>query len=266
MSTPLIATRPLAAVLVASYLVLTCGCAGVREGEVAPRHLGAGLGAVAGAVVGGVAGQDLEAVAVGALAGGTVGYGIGWLAEQYEARQARTAPEVEEAYGPLPEGGAPRIHGYRSWVDPEAIRRGTEAGWISTFDIQVPAGTAVTVTEERLFVDPEGNTISRRTYDYSDHVTGSGGYEFELTIPIPEHAPEGRYSFEARLLLGEAGGERLVGSFQIAAGLVEGFTLAAIQGAPLRSTADSWYACRDRGYGDGEDRASRPAVIRRSGG
>jgi hypothetical protein len=75
----------------------------------------------------------------------------------------------------------------------------------------------VTVREERAFVDPDGNTISRRVYDYSEDVTGTGGYEFELTIPIPETAPEGKYSYETVLTVDDGRGETLQGQFQIAA-------------------------------------------------
>jgi len=83
------------------------------------------------------------------------------------------------------------------------------------------------VVEERVFFDPDGNTISRRTYDYSHDVTGSGGYEFELTIPVPKNAPEGKYSYQTRLLVGDTEASRLDGSFQIAAGELPGAMIVA---------------------------------------
>ncbi len=49
-------------------------------------------------------------------------------------------------------------------------------------------------------------------------LTGTGGYEFELTIPIPENAPEGRYSYQTKLMVDGEKQSGLDGSFQIAAG------------------------------------------------
>jgi len=142
----------------------------------------------------------------------------------------RDEAQITQVYGEVPKEGPAQIHGYKTWVDPNAIRRGTEAGWISTFDIQVPPGTPVNITEERAFIDPDGNTISRRTYDYSQDVSGTGGYEFELTIPIPENAPEGKYSYVTKLNVDDGKGTGLEGTFQIAAdGTVHDLTVAMAQ-------------------------------------
>jgi hypothetical protein len=199
-------------------LLVSLSCAALQEDRGEKRYVGAGVGAVVGAGIGVVAGGDLKAAVAGAAVGGTAGFGLGWLADHYEVRRVRDDAAIEEVYGAAQINGPPAVHGYRSWVDPEAIRTGTEAGWVSTFDIQVPAGTEVTVVEERVFVDPDGNTISRRTYDYSHDITGSGGYEFQLTIPVPENAPEGKYYYKTRLLVGDTEASHLDGSFQIARG------------------------------------------------
>jgi len=210
-------TKALVALLL-PLLLLSLSCASTPNRDVDSRYVGTGVGAVVGAGIGVLAGGDLKAAAIGAAVGGAVGYGVAWLAEHYEVRRVRDEAVIEEVYGAAEDDAPPEVHGYRSWVDPDAIRTGTEAGWVSTFDIQVPAGTEVTVVEERVFIDPDGNTISRRTYDYSHDVTGSGGYEFELTIPIPANAPEGRYGYQTRLLVGDTEASRLDGSFQIADG------------------------------------------------
>jgi len=208
-------TKPLMGLLLL-LLLLSLSCASTPNRDVDSRYVGTGIGAVVGAGIGVLAGGDVKAAAAGAVIGGAVGYGVAWLAEHYEVRRVRDEAVIEEVYGAVQDDGPPEVHGYRSWVDPDAIRTGTEAGWVSTFDIQVPAGTEVTVVEERVFIDPDGNTISRRTYDYSRDVTGSGGYEFELTIPIPANAPEGRYGYQTRLMVGDTEASRLDGSFQIA--------------------------------------------------
>jgi hypothetical protein len=197
-------------------ILLSLACASTATREVDKRSTGAAVGAVVGAGIGAVAGRDLKAAAAGAAVGGAVGFGVGWLAEHYEVRRVRDEASIEEEYGAPQDKGPPQIHAYRTWIDPEAIRKGTEAGWISSFDIQVPPDTTVRVVEERVFVDPDGNTISRRTYDYSQDITGSGGYEFELTIPVPESAPEGKYGYQTRLTVDHQEVSRLQGSFQIA--------------------------------------------------
>ncbi len=198
--------------------VVSLGCAHTQGNDMDKPKVFVGLGAVAGAVIGAVTGGDLKSAAAGAVAGAALGYAAGWLVERYEARKVRDAEQVQQAYGPPPASGPPQVHAYKTWIDPDAIRRGTEAGWVSSFDVQVPPGEQPVVQEERVFLDPDGNTISRRTYDYSKDVTGSGGYEFELTIPIPENAPEGKYSYQTRLMVDGEKREGLQGSFQIAAG------------------------------------------------
>jgi hypothetical protein len=216
--------------LMVPLLALTLSCATTQENGPDKKYVGAGIGAAVGAVVGGIAGRDAKSVVAGAAAGGAIGYGIGWLVEKYQARKVRDEAQVAQAYGATPAEGPPQVYGYKTWVDPNAIRRGSEAGWISTFDIQVPPGTTVAVTEERAFIDPDGNTISRRTYDYSQDVTGTGGYEFELTIPIPETAPEGKYNYITKLNVNDGTGPGLEGTFQIAAdGTVHDITVALAQ-------------------------------------
>jgi hypothetical protein len=199
-------------------LVLSVACAtvGTRGGE--GSHIGAGVGAMVGAGIGAVAGGDVQSAAAGAVVGGAVGYGVGWLAERYEVRRVRDEASLAEVYGAAHEDGPPQVHGYRSWIDPAAIRSGTEAGWVSCFDLQVPRDSAVRVVEERVFFDPDGNTISRRTYDYSHDITGSGGYEFELAMPVPPSAPEGKYGYQTRLIVGDQEAIHLAGGFQIARG------------------------------------------------
>lgn len=204
--------------LLIPFLVVSLGCAHTQNGDMDKKKVGAGIGAVAGAVIGAVTGHDIKSAAAGAVAGAALGYAAGWLAEKYEARKVRDAEQVKEAYGPVPVSGPPQVHGYKTWIDPNAIKKGTEAGWVSSFDVQVPPGEQAKVEEERVFLDPDGNTISRRTYDYSKDVTGSGGYEFELTIPIPENAPEGKYSYETKLMVDGEKQSGLDGSFQIAGG------------------------------------------------
>jgi hypothetical protein len=202
-------------------LLLPVSCATKSDVTADNRRAGAAMGAVVGAGIGAVAGGDLKAAAAGAAVGGAVGYGVGWLVEQYEVRKTRDAAEVANLYGAAPESGPPKIDGYRTWMDPDAIRTGTEVGWISTFAIQIPPESEVVVTEERALIDPDGNTISRRTYDYSKDVTANGEYQFELTIPIPESAPQGRYGFLTRLTVGDDEVGRLAGNLQIA-GIVGG--------------------------------------------
>jgi len=224
------ATRHFGVWLILPLLVFTLACATTQEEKMDKKYVGAGVGAVVGGVVGGLVGHDAKSVVAGAAAGGALGYGIGWLVEKYQARKVRDEAQVAQVYGATPAEGPPQIHDYKTWVDPNAIRRGTEAGWVSTFDIQVPPGTTLNVTEERAFIDPDGNTISRRTYDYSQDVTGTGGYEFELTIPIPENAPEGKYSYITKLNVNDGNGTNLEGTFQIAAdGTVHDLTVAMAQ-------------------------------------
>jgi hypothetical protein len=217
--------------LMIPLIALTLSCATTEEGKSPDKkYVGAGIGAAVGAVVGGLAGHDVKSAVAGAAAGGALGYGIGWLVEKYQARKVRDEAQVAQEYGPTPTEGPPEIHGYKTWVDPDAIKRGSEAGWVSTFDIQVPPASTVAVTEERAFIDPDGNTISRRTYDYSKDVTGTGGYEFELTIPIPETAPEGKYSYITKLTVDGGSGDKLEGTFQIASdGTVHDVTVAMAQ-------------------------------------
>jgi len=224
------ATRQFGVWLILPLLVFTLACATTEEQKLDKKYVGAGVGAAVGAVIGGLAGHDATSVVAGAAAGGALGYGIAWLVEKYQARKVRDEAQITQVYGEVPKEGPPQIHGYKTWVDPNAIRRGTEAGWISTFDIQVPPGTTLNVTEERAFIDPDGNTISRRTYDYSQDVTGTGGYEFELTIPIPENAPEGKYSYVTKLNVNDGNGTDLEGTFQIAAdGTLHDLTVAMAQ-------------------------------------
>ncbi|HBB40010.1 MAG TPA: hypothetical protein DC005_00900 [Proteobacteria bacterium] len=215
--------------LVMPFLVVTLGCAHTQDGTMDKKTVGAGIGAAVGAAIGAVTGRDAKSVAAGAVAGAALGYAAGWLAEKYAARQVRNAEQVKQAYGAPPVSGPPQVHAYKTWIDPDAIRRGTAAGWVSSFDVQVPPGMQTKVAEERLFLDPDGNTISRRTYDYSGDVTGTGGYEFELTIPIPANAPEGKYSYETHLTVDGAPKDKLQGSFQIAAdGRVSEVTVACV--------------------------------------
>lgn len=213
--------------LLIPLLVVTLGCAHTEDGKMDKKTVGAGVGAAVGAVIGAVTGHDLKSTAAGAVAGAALGYAAGWLAEKYEARKVRDAEQVKEAYGSVPVSGPPQVHAYKTWIDPNAIKKGSEAGWVSSFDVQVPAGAQAKVEEERVFLDPDGNTISRRTYDYSKDVTGTGGYEFELTIPIPDNAPEGKYSYSTNLTVDGEKQDGLAGSFQIAGdGRVRDVTVA----------------------------------------
>jgi|GEM_PF-3113196 len=221
-------------------IVLSLACASLEEKGVEKRHVGAGIGVGVGAAIGAVAGRNWESAAAGAAAGGALGYGVGWLVEQYQVRKTRDADEVAEQYGPPPESGPPKVDGYQTWMDPGAIRSGSEVGWISSFAIQIPPTSEVVVTEERALIDPDGNTISRRTYDYSKDVTANGEYQFELTIPIPESAPQGRYGFQTRLTVGDAEVGRLAGELQIAATEDGGRRVVAW----IPSTGDEWPADR----------------------
>jgi hypothetical protein len=118
-----------------------------EEKGVEKRHVGAGVGAVVGAGIGAVAGRDLKAAAAGAVIGGAVGYGVGWLVERYPVRKTRGADQVATLYGAPPASGPPKADNYRTWMDPTAIRIGTEAGQLTgNLQITTTASGAQCVT------------------------------------------------------------------------------------------------------------------------
>lgn len=201
---------PLVAVTCLLWFTST-SCGMFQEGKLTSGAksvlIGAGLGAGLGAVSGALFGDEDEDIFKGALVGAGAGALAGWLVEKYDVRKTKSVEAIKSDYGESHGAKEILIHNYQSVVVADVLRQGDTATWTTSFDVQAPRDLAGRIVEVRTIQDPDGNQITTRDYDYSADINETNGYAFDLTLPVPEEASEGLYTYVSTLTVGD--GERV---------------------------------------------------------
>jgi hypothetical protein len=191
--------------LVTTVLMLSLfinSCASMPEGRMGDYLKGAGIGAAIGAATGAITGDSDDAVK-GAALGALAGLAAVWLLDYYEVRLTKSPETIENTYKETAAIQDLLIHNYDSIVVEDILRKGDEAIWTTSFDVQKPDDITKKIVETRQIEDPDGNIIKTNAYDYTEHVKQSNGYAFDLQLPVPDEAPEGFYTYSSKLEVGE---------------------------------------------------------------
>lgn len=186
-------------------VTIVCICLALLSSSCAEnKYAGRIIGAVGGAVVGGVVGVatgGTRGAIVGVLAGAAVGFGVGWIADNYKAKQLKSAEdarkEVIEESGQLPD--EPKLNNYYvSFQPPETIRRGGTGKIISIIDLCPCKKGKTDVKEEAVLTLPD-RTERKATIPYPE-ISEGGTYEFERDINT-KGIPGGVYGYKTTLYI-----------------------------------------------------------------
>lgn len=212
------------ALLVAGSFALGA-CASTGENTTG-RTVGIAIGALAGGVIGYQKDKKIGAV-VGALIGGAAGYAVGWLVDEYVMKRTKTAAQVRAEYK-VPEAAPvpPTVHAYGVVINPDkTLARGKGAEATTGFDLVAASGAKPSVEESRAIVAPDGKTINAKRYSYKE-VDGPGGYEFRHKLPVPAEADQGIYRYNSVLFVNGKEASRASNEFQVARSFGGGIAVA----------------------------------------
>ncbi|MCB1986070.1 MAG: hypothetical protein H6936_00595 [Burkholderiales bacterium] len=195
------------------------GCAATSDHE--GKLIGAGVGAGLGALIAEAAGLD-------PALGAAIGAGAGLLAGaiyDYNVKQTKQAPEVEEDYKNKHNGQLPAetiITHYSTRTDPSSVvKRGSELNFYS--DIEVIKGTNVyarqDAVQEELIIynDPQGLEPIKSKKDVDIDPNHSGAYETKLAFKFrpDDNLNQGHYDYKKILYLNNAPVREVDGRFQV---------------------------------------------------
>jgi len=192
------------------------------------RTVGTAIGALAGGVIGYKKDKGTGALK-GALIGGAAGYAAGWLVDEYVMKRTKTAAQVRKEYkvpeaSPVPAA----VHAYGVVINPDrTLARGKGAEATTGFDLVAASGSKPSVEESRAIVAPDGKTINARRYAYKE-VDGPGGYEFRHKLPVPAEADQGIYRYDSVLYVNGKEASKASNEFQVARSSGGGITVAWI--------------------------------------
>lgn len=186
--------KVLAVCICFTFLLISCA-----ENKYAGRTIGTAIGVTGGALLGHAIGGDKGAL-IGAAVGGGLGFGIGWLADDYTAKQIKSAQQVRqteiEKYGKLPQ--QPKLNSYHVAVNPgSTLRRGNAAKIISTVELCPSSNQSpMNVSEETIITLPDKKT-HKNVQKYNE-VNNGGEYTFSRTIDT-KPMPGGAYIYKTNL-------------------------------------------------------------------
>ncbi len=170
-----------------------------------------GLLALGGAVAGGLLAGGNNRVRGAALGAGLAG--LACMAWNYQAKQTRTAQQVEADYRTANRGRVPeqaQLVRYASKFSPSGrVTPGSQV--VLNSDIEVISGVRekdiLVVEEEITMVRPDGKQVSSRKV--VNEGQGAGGYQSSFTLKMPKGVPEGEYPVKTALYLnGQSAGTR----------------------------------------------------------
>lgn len=163
----------------------------------------AGLMTLGGAVVGGLLAKGSNRVRGAALGAGLAG--LACMAWNYQAKQTRTAQQVQQDYRQANRGRMPeraQVVFYESRITPAAqVRPGGQVMLNSDITVVGGAHDAVlpVVEEEMTLIRPDGKrVVSRKVVNEGQ---GAGGYQSSFTLSMPKGVPDGEYPIKTALYL-----------------------------------------------------------------
>lgn len=162
-----------------------------------------GLMALGGALVGGLLAKGNNRVRGAAVGAGVAG--LACMAWNYNAKQTRTAQQVQTDYRTANHGRLPdmaQVVRYDSKFSPSG--RVIPGGQVLlNSDIEVIGGSQdqvqPLVEEEMTMTRPDGKQISSRKVVNAGQ--GAGGYQSSFTLKMPKGVPEGEYPVKTSLFL-----------------------------------------------------------------
>lgn len=170
-----------------------------------------GIMALGGAVVGGLLAGGNNRIRGAALGAGAAA--LACVAWNYQARQTRTAQQVQADYRTANRGRMPeqaQVVRYDPKFSPSG--RVTPGGQVVlNSDIDVVGGSRdqimPIVEEEMTMIRPDGKQVSSRKV--VNEGQGAGGYQSSFTLKMPKGVPEGEYPVRTALYLnGQPAGTR----------------------------------------------------------
>jgi hypothetical protein len=209
-----------------SFALVACASTGENT---TGRAVGTAIGALAGGVIGYKKDKGTGALK-GAVIGGAAGYAVGWLVDAYVMKRTKTAAQVKAEYK-VPEAApvAPSVHAYGVVINPDkTLARGKGAEATTAFDLVAATGAKPSVEESRAVVAPDGKTINAKRYSYKE-VDGPGGYEFRHKLPVPAEADQGIYRYDSVLYVNGKEASRASNEFQVARSRDGGVVVAGLE-------------------------------------
>ena len=132
---------------------------------------------------------------------------------QFEQRRKQTdytteyrfsEPDSEAAshnFKPMPRNAGAVVRLYKMRVDPREIKPCHDLTLRQEIYLQRATGFNMTLEEVREFYASNGALITSKTETLSDQLRTSGYYFGETPLPIPQHAPPGKYRVVSKLLM-----------------------------------------------------------------
>ena len=204
----------ISAVAVAVAVALT-GCATSKPGaegtaSTSSNDCGGGTvvaGAVVGAIVGGlIAAATKNKAGQGAAIGAAVGGGATaayCFAFKSEAKQTKTAAQVENEYrqqtrGVLPD--TPVVRNYSTSINPAngAVSKGGQLVIVSNAEVVNGANQRVEKVEEEIKLSRGKENFGTMKKEMPGK---GGGYQVNTTINVPDKFQDGAYALESRVLI-----------------------------------------------------------------
>ena len=209
--------KQLVCIMLIVFTLIGCAANSGHEGKM----IGAGVGAGLGALIAEAAGLD---PAIGAAIGAGAGLLAGALYD-YNVKQTKQAPEVEEDYKNNHNGQLPAetiIAHYSTRTDPSNIvKRGGELNFYS--EIEIVKGTNAYAQQDEIqeeliiYNDPQGLDPIKSKKDVEIDPNHSGAYETKLAFKFrpDDNLNQGHYDYKKILYLNNAPVREVDGRFQV---------------------------------------------------
>lgn len=106
-------------------------------------------------------------------------------------------------FKPLPRGKTAAVRLYKMRVGTTRIRPCNHLTLYKEIYLQRRVGVHLKIEEVREFYTADGALIARKVETIGDQLRTSGYYSGDMVLPVPEHAPLGKYRIVSKLVMKE---------------------------------------------------------------
>jgi LysM repeat protein len=189
-----------ATVVAAVAASLVSGCA-TMGGEGQQQAMGAGIGAALGCGVGVLITRNARGCAIGAAAGGLLGWGVVKI-NQYQAKQVRSASADRRVYGLTKAVDTSLVKIRKGASSPKAVKPGQVVVISTDYSLLLPRRESSETVYESWALKKDGKVLYSLP-EQANKRTG-GGWVAEATINVPKSAPPGTYVVEHKVKAGSS--------------------------------------------------------------